>query len=466
MYLSLDKKEKTTVAVVCDNGEKVTYGQLCKTVNDFGKDCPKRTLVFLLAENTLGSLLAYIASLSNKLVPLLVSAGMDKVLLNDLIAIYRPEYIWLPKRLAAAFDYLVKYEISNYCLVKTGLSSYPLYEDLSMLLPTSGSTGSSKLVRHSYRNLETNARNVAELFDISSKDRAITSLPMQYTMGLSVINSHLYAGATLLLTNRGLLDAEFWDFLKEEKATVFTGVPYSYELLLKLRFFRMNLPDLRIITQGGGRMSDELFRQCAEYAEKNGKKFIATYGQTEGTARMAYLPAEWAITKTGSIGFAIPNGKLYLVDEQENIIEQTEAEGQMVFKGENVTLGYACCGEDLQKGDENNGVLFTGDLARRDADGCYYIIGRMGRFLKLFGLKVGLDECERIIKSELSIDCVCTGDDSCMYVYITDVQYADTVKTLLEEKTKIIGSAFKVEVIEKIPKNEAGKTLYSQLDKL
>jgi len=169
--------------------------------------------------------------------------------------------------------------------------------------------------------------------------------------------------------------------------------------------------------------------------------------------------------KTGSIGIAIPNGELYLIDDNGNKIEQPEATGQMVFRGENVTLGYAQCGEDLLKGDENKGVLFTGDLARRDADGYYYIVGRMGRFLKLFGLRIGLDECERIIKSALSVDCACTGDDSRMYVYITDAQYAETVKMLLEEKIKIIGSAFKVEIIKEIPKNESGKILYSQLQK-
>jgi acyl-coenzyme A synthetase/AMP-(fatty) acid ligase len=464
MYLNIDKKEKDSIAIICDTCEKLSYGQLCEIVNDFGKNCPQRTLVFILAENTLGTLLSYIVSLSNRLVPLLVSANMDSLLLQDLIRNYQPEYLWLPEDLVSTFGYPVQYRLANYCLVETDLSPFPLNEELSMLLPTSGSTGSSKLVRHSYRNLEANAQNVAELFNISSQDRAITSLPIYYTMGLSVINSHLYAGATLLLTNRGLLETEFWTFLKEQKATIFTGVPYSYELLSKLRFFKMNLPDLKTITQGGGRMDDELFRQCAEYAKKNDKKFIATYGQTEGTARMAYLPTDLAMEKTGSIGIAVPHGELYMVDEHRETITRAEVCGQMVFKGENVTLGYACCGNDLQKGDENNGVLYTGDLARCDIDGCYYIVGRMGRFLKLFGLREGLDECEHIIRSTLSIDCACVGNDACMSVYITDAQQLETVKMLLEERTKIIGSAFKVEVIKKIPKNEFGKIVYSQLN--
>ena len=341
----------------------------------------------------------------------------------------------------------------------------PLYKELSLLLPTSGSTGSSKLVRHSYKNVEANARNVSLLFGLDKHERALAALPIYYTMGLSVISSHIYAGATILLTGKSLTDGKFWTFMKEHRATSFTGVPYSFEVLQKLRFFRMELPHLQLITQGGGKMDEKLFRTCADYAEKNGKKFIATYGQTEGTARMAYVPAHLASSKICSIGRAIPNGELSLVDEQGKLILEKEATGQLVYKGPNVTLGYAFSADDLIRGDENKGVLFTGDLARRDADGCYYIIGRIGRFLKLFGLRVGLDECERIIKAEYNLSCACTGTDKGMYVYITDGKFTDKVLDLLIRKTHIIASAFKVIAIPEIPKNEAGKILYSKLIK-
>ena len=179
-------------------------------------------------------------------------------------------------------------------------------------------------------------------------------MPMHYTMGLSVIASHLYAGATLLLCGKSLLDPVFWNMLRDG-ATSFTGVPYSFELLAKLRFFRMNLPELKIITQGGGKLTEDMWLQLSSYAINNGKRFIATYGQSECTARMAYLPAELVSTKVCSIGIAEPGGQLSIIDNDGNETFEGEATGEMVYRGENVTLGYATSKEDLLKGDENHG---------------------------------------------------------------------------------------------------------------
>jgi Acyl-CoA synthetases (AMP-forming)/AMP-acid ligases II len=222
---------------------------------------------------------------------------------------------------------------------------------------------------------------------------------------------------------------------ENRKITYFTGVPYSFEILQKLRFFRMNLPDLQIITQGGGKLDSELFKQCGEYAKNFGKKFIATYGQTEGTARMAFLDPDYALEKIGSIGKAIPNGKLSIIDNNGVETFDGEATGEMIYRGDNVTLGYAYCAEDLSKGDENNGILHTGDIAHRDKDGFYFIVGRMKRFLKIFGLRIGLDEIEHLVKSNFDTDCVCGGSDDMLKVSITNASLlADVEKFVLEKR--------------------------------
>lgn len=209
-------------------------------------------------------------------------------------------------------------------------------------------------------------------------------------------------------------------------------------------------------------MSDELFRACADYAARTGRQFIATYGQTEGTARMAYLPAELAQTKTGSIGIAEPGGKLSIVDDSGAETFEGEATGEMVYRGENVTLGYATCPEDLMKGDENRGVLHTGDIARRDADGCYYIIGRMKRFLKIFGLRIGLDEVEHIVKSAFDTDCLCSGTDDMLTVRITNPAIKDSVLDLIVEKTKLFHKNIEVLYVDRIERNEAGKAILNK----
>ena len=455
MFLDLDKKDRAAVAVIDDSGAQLTYGEICDFSAEFGRQLPARSLVFLLAENRIGSLLGYTACLSDRIVPLILSAKTEAGLYEHLRDLYRPAYLWAPEEMDSPYEPV--FRAWGYVLLKTGFDSVPLHDELALLLPTSGSTGSPKLVRHSYRNIEANADNVRRLFGLTADERAMAVLPMHYTMGLSVITSHLLAGATLLLSGRSLLDRGFWAMLKE--ATSFTGVPYSYELLMKMRFTRMDLPNLRIITQGGGKLTPELFQALAEYARDKGKRFIATYGQSECTARMAYLPAELALEKTCSIGFAEPGGQLSIVDADGVETFEGEATGEMVYRGENVTLGYANGPEDLLKGDENHGVRRTGDLARRDADGCYFIIGRLGRFLKIFGLRIGLDEVENLIRQEYKADCYCKGDDEKLVVLVTDPALAERLPAFIEEKTHLFHKNIEVRLVDAILRNEAGKVI-------
>lgn len=457
MFLELDKKDRNKVAVIDDSGRTVTYGEICDFSKAFAAQLPYRTLIFILSENKIGSLLGYTASLSNRIVPLVLSAVTEESLYEHLLEVYRPEYLWLPNYNAEKKGFTSLFSAWDYSLVKTGYPRATMFEDLSLLLPTSGSTGSPKLVRHSYRNIEANADNVRRLFELDGSERAMAILPMHYTMGLSVIASHLFAGSTLLLSGRSLLDKGFWAMLKE--ATSFTGVPYSYEILTKMRFTRMDLPDLKVITQGGGKLTEEMFKMLAQYAHDNGKKFIATYGQSECTARMAYLPAELALEKTCSIGFAEPGGQLSIVDENGNETFEGEASGEMVYRGENVTLGYANSQEDLLKGDENHSVMHTGDLARRDADGCYFIIGRLKRFLKIYGLRIGLDEVEGLIKTEFNADSYCKGDDEKLIVLVTDAKLKEVLPSFIEEKTHLFHQRIEVQVVKEILRNEAGKVI-------
>lgn len=455
MFLDLDKKLKDKIAVIDDSARSVTYGDICDFSKEFARHLPQRSLIFILSENCIGSLLGYTAALSNHIVPLIISAATEDGLYNHLYELYKPEYLWLPEAKAESKE--VVFSAWDYCLVKTGNPSIPMYEEFALLLPTSGSTGSPKLVRHSYHNIEANADNVCRLFKLDGTEKAMAILPMHYTMGLSVITSHLWAGATLLLSGRSLLDKGFWTTLKE--ATSFTGVPYSYEIMMKMRFTRMDLPNLKIITQGGGKLTPEMWKALVQYAQDTGKQFIATYGQSECTARMAYLPAEMALDKVCSIGVAEPGGQLSIVDDNGNETFEGEAQGEMVYRGENVTLGYATCREDLLKGDENHGIMHTGDLARRDADGCYYIIGRLKRFLKIYGLRIGLDEVEQMIKAEYNTDCYCKGDDEKLVVLVTDPSLVSQIPFFIEEKIHLFHQNIEVQLVETILRNESGKVI-------
>ena len=466
MILNIEKWSGESIAAIDSQGKQLTYGELRDFATKAEQLMPSRSLLFLLVENNVGGIAWTIGNICAGNVPLILNAHLDEELYKSLYELYRPSFVCVPEGMAEKYPYEIVATYYGYTLMKTGCEACPMNNELSHLLPTSGSTGSPKLVRHKYENIEASALNISTFFELTEKDRPSMVLPLYYTMGLSMVFSHLYVGATVLITNLNMTDRNFWKFIKEEHATSFTGVPYSYEILNLMRFFRMDLPDLNLLTQGGGRMPKELNLKFAEWCRDTGRRWIATYGQSECTARMAWLPPKWAVEKVGSIGVAVPNSELSLIDMDSHPVTTPHTEGEMCYRGNNVTMGYARRREDLLLGDERNSFIRTGDLAYFDEDGCYYIVGRMGRFLKLFGMRVGLDECENIIKSRFpGLECACTGNDEKMLVYLTDENHKDQVKDELVGRLKLVASSFEVRIISEIPKNEAGKTLYAKLGK-
>lgn len=456
-----------------DQGVMVTYGQLDQFCCCFSKSVEKRKLAFLLCTNTAGSVLGYTACLRHKVVPLLLDAKIDKSLFLTLTEVYDPDYLYVPDQGADWIKKYVKETVFHkygYRMIKRRPEQKTiLYDELALLLTTSGSTGSPKLVRQSYKNITANAKAIAEYLDLHAKERPVTTLPMHYTYGLSVINSHMEAGAAILLTKKSLFEKEFWEFFRKEEGTSISGVPFTYEMLRKLGFMDMDLPSLKTMTQAGGKLSLELHRRFAAYAENTGRNFIVMYGQTEATARMSYLPAADALKKPGSIGIAVPGGTFRLMETEQGkpkeIVEPL-TEGELFYEGANVTLGYAKAKADLLKGDERKGCLFTGDMAVRDRDGFYYITGRKKRFLKILGNRVNLDEAEQLLKNRYpNLECACSGRDDQMDIYIAGELKPpeEQIRHFLSEKTKLNPSVFRIHMISEIPKNGAGKILYGEL---
>ena len=454
-------------ALIAETGEQMTYAELDAEAGALAEAIGHRCLVFALCRNEPGSVLGYTAFLNHGIVPVMVNSHLDEALLGNLRETYRPEYLWVPADQAGQFPDAEKaYEARGYVLLKEAPGErYPLYDELAMLITTSGSTGSPKLVRQSYTNILDNAKSIAEYLKLDETERPITTLPMNYVYGLSIINSHFLAGATMLLTDKGLMQKEFWSFFREAEATSFGGVPYTYEMLDKLRFFRMNLPSLRTVTQAGGKITPELHEKFAAWAAETGRNFVVMYGAAEATSRMGYLPPERAVEKKGSMGIPIPGGKFTLAGADGREITEPFTTGELVYEGKNVTLGYAERGEDLILGDERHGRLETGDMAQFDGDGFYYIVGRKKRFLKIYGNRVNLDEIDRMVKAEFGIEMASAGKDDHLYLFVTDAAKAEPVREFVITKTKLNPAAFKTVVLEELPKNDAGKTLYSELAK-
>lgn len=459
------KHSLNKTAIITEDGANVTYGD----INDFSESVNKviqhRCLVFCLCQNTPGSLCGYISFISNRIVPVMLDSEINNEMLAGLIKIYKPQYVWLPDhRMNEFLHEIIIFSSHHYSLVKLDANNcFPLHNNLAMLLITSGSTGSSKFVRISYENIKENAVSIANYLSIDENERPITTLPMSYSYGLSIINSHILKGATILLTSKTLMEKDFWTFLKAQQASSMSGVPYTYKILNKLQFSRMDLPSLKTLTQAGGKLNNELSNEISAFCLHSGKQFFMMYGQTEATARMSYLPPRYSLIKPGSIGIAIPGGEFSLIDERGTEIKDHDITGELVYRGKNVSMGYATCCDDLKKEDEFHGILFTGDLAKRDSENFYYIVGRKRRFLKIFGNRINLDETESLLENIIP-DCACTGEDDHMIIYITDKTRIAEIQNYISVKTGINKAVFSIRHCAEIPKNSAGKTIYSELN--
>jgi long-chain acyl-CoA synthetase len=453
-------------ALTTDAGQSLTYGELRTEVERISKFLSHNRLIFIAGRNDIPTIVTYLACLETGSVPLLLDPDIFTAVFSRLVSTYFPAYVFLPTTQATNFSDLETVLINDeYSLCRHLDGSGPdLHPELALLLATSGSTGSPKLVRLSHYNILSNAKSIIDYLGINEHERAITSLPFNYSYGMSVLNSHLHAGASLVLTNRSFFDPLFWRIMKANEITSLAGVPYSYEMLFKLRFQRMELPALRTLTQAGGKLSVPLTEWITEICHSKGIRFFTMYGQTEASPRMAYLQPEYMRSKIGSIGRAVPGGVLWLEDSQGNRIEQPDQIGELIFSGPNVALGYALSHKDLVLGDEWQGILRTGDLARQDLDGFFFIEGRSSRFLKIFGIRVSLDAVEAWY-AERGIVAASYGQDDHLKVMIEAPSHVDNDETKqLAAIMKIHPSAVTISAVPILPRLNTGKIDYSCLN--
>lgn len=446
-------------AIVSGKDRPMTYGELREGSDRFSESLEVRsgkTLGFLLCRNSPECLIAYLGALRSGQAVCLLDADLQPELLNHLLDSYLPHWIFAPEpRPCVGY---AQSEIQNgylYRQAAVGITD-PIAPELALLLPTSGSTGSPKLVRLTLENLQANAESIVSYLGITEEERGLTSLPMPYSYGLSVLNTHLQAGGMLLMTSSSFLQREYWDFVAQHKPTSLAGVPYHYEVMLRMRMLEKNLPGLRTLTQAGGRLDPTHITQIDKMSVERGWRFFVMYGQTEATARISYVPPERLREKLGSIGIAIPRGSLSL-DTETN---------ELLYAGPNVMLGYADKRSDLAKGDELGGRLRTGDLARQDNEGYYYIVGRSKRFLKVYGRRFSLDEIEVLIRGHGGGAAACFGTDDQIRIAIDKFGNEQVIVELLKDFLKIHPNAFRVLKIESLPRLPSGKVDYQSLAKL
>ncbi|WP_371411354.1 AMP-binding protein [Mycobacterium sp. shizuoka-1] len=399
-----------------------------------------RKLVLLETTNAVPSLVAYLGALTGGHVAVPVPPAADH---TALLETYDPDVV---------------VDATGTIRHRHRRSRHRLHPDLALLLSTSGSTGSPKLVRLSAQNLRSNAVAIADYLHITDTDCAATTLPMSYCYGLSVVHSYLWQGAALMLTDLSVADDQFWELAGEHGVTSFAGVPYTFELLDRVGFDAMKLPSLRYITQAGGRLRPESVRRYAELGARRGFEFVVMYGATEATARMAYLPPDLAGDMPEAIGRAIPGGSFTLAP----LDGFTEPDvGELVYHGPNVMMGYAHSPADLAEGAQLT-ELHTGDVARHLGDGLYQVVGRLGRFVKLYGLRIDLQRVESVVAQDGS-PAMCTDADGQLVVAAAGaVNPAD-----LRERTATVAglpaTAVRAVALAELPVLPSGKPDYPAL---
>lgn len=472
MKLFQHEKDSDRLLAWTEDGRRYTMADLDRWAERLRQAVGGHRLVFLLCRNTPGSLLCYLSCLKTGAVPLLLDAGLEPDLLDSLIALYHPAFLCAPAdppqplrdRLAGLTPVL---ELEDSTLFFRDDREEPeLHPDLALLLTTSGSTGSPKLVRLTGKNLDANAASIAQYLRLDEKERPVTMLPMNYSYGMSVINSHVLVGAPIFVTARTILERAFWDNVAVEGITSLVGVPYTYRMYKRVGLMDMDLPALTTLTQAGGKLPEALHREFAAWAERTGRRFCVMYGQTEAAPRMGWLPPEQAVAKCGSMGLPIPGGQFTLLDADDRPIQGPDQVGELVYQGDNVAMGYAQCPADLLLGDQWHGVLHTGDMARRDADGFYYIAGRKKRFIKLYGSRVNLDEVEQLLLARFpQAEFACVGEDDQLRAYYAGPQdLGEQVSQHLCAQLHFPARTFLVRRLEAIPKTQSGKIHYAVLD--
>jgi acyl-CoA synthetase (AMP-forming)/AMP-acid ligase II len=418
----------------------VSYDELGRRVEDMARSFgPHRRLVALEAENTLPSLVAYLAALSSGN-PLLILPAGGGTAGQALAAAYDPDVVVRASDGEAVLD------------VRREQTRHDLHPELALLLSTSGSTGSPKLVRLSADSIQANAAAIAEYLQLRPSDTAATTLPLSYCYGMSVVNSHLLAGASLALTDLSVVDPCFWELVRTENVTSFAAVPYTFDLLDRVRFADMDVPSLRYITQAGGRLAPHRVRSYAELGRRQGWDLFVMYGQTEATARMAYLPPDQAAEHPHAIGVPVPGGSFRL--------EPVPGLGasELVYSGPNVMLGYAERPEDLALGRVTT-ELHTGDLARCSPDGLYEIVGRRSRFVKIVGLRVDLGQVERLL-ADLGVTAAAAGTDEAVVAAVEGDHDLALVAKSLAQDLGLPRAAVELFAVEAIPRLGNGKPDY------
>ncbi|MET0105806.1 MAG: AMP-binding protein [Sedimenticola sp.] len=439
-----------------DEDQSYSFDEVFELSDAMVSHIPKGSVLVIESHRDLDTVCAYIGALRSNIVPLLIDANLNDEAVSGIANSYQAEFVF-----GSACRELVGYNDAGKALGKTvyarhSNSSISVNEELCLLLPTSGSTGEAKCVRTSRDNLSLATQSIVRYLEMDESRVSITSLPLHYTYGLSVLNCALESRSRFVLSDKSWLEREFWFAVENHGVTDLSGVPFMFQTLRRMRLSETVMSNLKCVNQAGGRLEPELTEYFVDYFSAQDIKYFTMYGATEASPRISYVPYQKSKDKVGTVGIPIDIGKLS-TDASDGV-----SEGELIYEGPNVCLGYSYNREDLELGDENNQVLRTGDVGFIDRDGYATIVGRKKRFVKVYGMSVNLDAIESMVRSVTDHSAVLGVDDKVL-VLITDGD-VQIVKEKILEKVTFPSRGLKVTKVSEIYLNASGKPDYPRMN--
>ena len=427
----------------------LSYAEVFDAGETLYRGC-SRGVVVLLCDRSPETITAYVGALRAGLVPLLLDGSAPPAATARALEAYRPAYLFSSRGAAPeGFTPLARLGGEGVLFAAPDPATTPLGEDLALLIPTSGSTGDPKSVRITGRNLQSCTDAICDYLAMAEDRVTVTLLPLHYSYGLSVLHNTMNVRGRIALTELSVLDRELFGYLERQGVTDLAGVPFIFEILRRSRLPEGLAKSLVCVTQAGGRLDPRITKHFLELFSGTGTRYFTMYGQTEAAPRISYVPPEAGLEKLGSVGVAIACGRVSIDGDQE---------GELIYSGENVALGYAVGHADLARGDDFKGVLRTGDLATLDGDGFITITGRLKRFIKLHGTSVNLDHVESVLIGA-GIDCMVVGRENRITICHRGADPAE-VRDAVNRNFSFHPSTLGLQEVDPLPRTASGKPDY------
>lgn len=440
-----------------DDAGQLTYGEFFEIADKLFLPL-SRGVVAIICDKDRETIIGYGGALRAGIVPLLLDSIAEEGSLLHLIDRYEAEYVWARKDITPnGYEELDRFDNQILWRRRSSSGVDTICPDLVALIPTSGSTGDPKTVRLSQQNLTSVTSCIADYLNLDETRRAISLLPLQYSYGLSVLNSIMEARGSYVITDLSPVQRDFWDLVLVHGVTDFSAVPFVFDTIKRMRFSSEILDQLVCVTQAGGHLSPVVTKHFRTLFAPHGISYFTMYGATEASPRIAYLHPDDAEAKHGSVGKPISIGTVKL-----DGAEPETSEGELIYHGPNVCLGYATGREDLARGDDFAGILRTGDMARIDDDGFIYITGRLKRFVKIHGVSVNLEHVESVIR-EGGFDCHLLGRENIISV-VSQQDYGEQILHFAKKRFTFHPSVWRSVVVDQIPRTSSDKVDYASLD--